>query len=72
MNKNKAVMGLNLGHLFDEADLIKNGLDHVAKLLLEKAIHPTVDQVFPFSKAAAAHERIEGRSNVGKVVLVPG
>jgi len=72
MDKNKAVMGLNLGHMFQEEDLIQNGLDHVAKLLEEKAISPTIDQVFPFSKAAEAHERIEGRSNVGKVVLVPG
>jgi NADPH:quinone reductase-like Zn-dependent oxidoreductase len=71
MDKNKAVMGLNLGHLFGEADRISHGLDQIAKLLAEGAITPTVDQVFPFSKAAEAHRRIEDRGNVGKVVLVP-
>jgi NADPH:quinone reductase-like Zn-dependent oxidoreductase len=71
MDKNKAVMGLNLGHLFTETDRIAHGLDQIGKLLAEGAIKPTVDRVFPFSQAAAAHERIESRSNVGKVVLVP-
>jgi NADPH:quinone reductase-like Zn-dependent oxidoreductase len=71
MDKNKAVMGLNLGHLFTETDRIAHGLDQIGKLLAEGAIKPTVDRVFPFSQAAAAHERIESRSNVGKVVLTP-
>jgi NADPH:quinone reductase-like Zn-dependent oxidoreductase len=31
-----------------------------------------IDGVFPFSRAAEAHRRIEGRMNIGKVVLVPG
>ena len=59
-----------LGHLCNTTTL-KVG-EAQGKLLEEKAISPTLDQVFPFSKAGAAHERIEGRSNVGKVVLVPG
>jgi NADPH:quinone reductase-like Zn-dependent oxidoreductase len=71
MDKNKAVMGLNLGHLFTEEDRIKHGLDQIARALADGSITPTIDRVFPFSKAAEAHERIEGRSNVGKVVLVP-
>ena len=71
MDKNKAVMGLNLGHLFGEADRISHGLDQIEKLLADRAISPTVDQVFPFSKAGDAHRRIEDRGNVGKVVLVP-
>jgi NADPH:quinone reductase-like Zn-dependent oxidoreductase len=71
MNENRAVMGLNLGHLFGEAETIKSGLDELERLCAEGAIRPTVDQVFPFSKAADAHRRIEGRANIGKVVLVP-
>lgn len=71
MDKNHAVMGLNLGHLFGEAEVIQSGLDTLVKLLDEGAIRPHVDQIFPFSKAAHAHGRIEGRANVGKVILVP-
>ncbi len=71
MDKNKAVMGLNLGHLFSEEDRIKHGLDQIAASLADGSLKPTVDQVFPFSRAAEAHRRIEERGNVGKVVLVP-
>jgi NADPH:quinone reductase-like Zn-dependent oxidoreductase len=72
MNDNRAVMGLNLGHLFEEQELIATGLDTIAELLAAGAIDPVIDEVFPFSRAADAHRRIEGRANVGKIVLVPG
>ncbi len=68
---NRAVMGLNMGQLFDEPGVIKSGLDELATLIEAGVIRPVIDQVFPFSQAAKAHERIERRENVGKVVLVP-
>jgi NADPH:quinone reductase-like Zn-dependent oxidoreductase len=71
MNDNRAVMGLNLGRLFDETELIEGGLDALRKLVDEGAVTPTVDSVFPFARAAEAHRRMESRQNVGKVVLVP-
>jgi NADPH:quinone reductase-like Zn-dependent oxidoreductase len=72
MNDNRAVMGLNLGHLFDEHELVATGLDALATLVSSGAIDPVIDRVLPFSRAAEAHRRIEDRENVGKVVLVPG
>jgi NADPH:quinone reductase-like Zn-dependent oxidoreductase len=30
-----------------------------------------VDKSFPFQQAAEAHRYIEGRKNIGKVILVP-
>ena len=30
-----------------------------------------IDRVLPFSRAAEAHDRLEERRNVGKVILVP-
>ncbi|MGH7439881.1 MAG: synaptic vesicle VAT-1 family membrane protein [Polyangiaceae bacterium] len=71
MNDNRAVMGLNLGRLMGETDLIRRGLDDVSRLLGAGQIRPTVDDVFSFGHAARAHRRIEERRNVGKVVLVP-
>jgi NADPH:quinone reductase-like Zn-dependent oxidoreductase len=71
MNDNRAVMGLNLGNLFGESELIRTGLDRLSQLIEEGAIQPTVDAAVPFSRAAEAHQRIEDRKNVGKVVLVP-
>jgi NADPH:quinone reductase-like Zn-dependent oxidoreductase len=72
MNDNRAVMGLNLGRLFDEHGLIASGLDALAELVSSGAVDPVIDRVFPFSRAPEAHRRIEERKNVGKIVLVPG
>ncbi len=72
MGDNRAVMGLNLGHLFDDTDLVTVGLDALDGLISSGAIDPVIDRVFPFSQAADAHRRIENRENVGKIVLVPG
>jgi NADPH:quinone reductase-like Zn-dependent oxidoreductase len=72
MNDNRAVMGLNLGHLIDDHDLIASGLDALAELVASGAVDPVVDRVLPFSRAAEAHRRIEDRENVGKIILVPG
>jgi NADPH:quinone reductase-like Zn-dependent oxidoreductase len=71
MDNNRGVLGLNMGHLFDETELIRDGLDELQRLLEAGEIHPLVDRVYPFSRAGEAHLRIEGRANVGKVVLVP-
>jgi NADPH:quinone reductase-like Zn-dependent oxidoreductase len=71
MGDNKALMGLNLGHLFGEGARVSHGLDHLAKLIDQGVIKPVVDSVIPFAKAADAHRRIESRQNQGKVILVP-
>lgn len=71
MEQNKAVMGVNMGRLFDQPALIARGLDTLARMAEQGTIHPLVDSVFPFSKAGDAHLRLESRRNVGKVVLVP-
>jgi NADPH:quinone reductase-like Zn-dependent oxidoreductase len=34
-------------------------------------LRPVVDRAFPLQEAAAAHRYIEGRHNIGKVVLTP-
>jgi synaptic vesicle membrane protein VAT-1 len=71
MSDNRAVMGLNLGRLFDEGAIVENGLDTLRRLIDEGVATPDVDRVFPFSRAADAHRFIESRRNFGKVVLVP-
>jgi NADPH:quinone reductase-like Zn-dependent oxidoreductase len=71
MDHNRAVMGLNMGKLFEEPEVVHTGLDALAALVDAGTVRPILDRVFPFSQAAAAHERIENRENVGKVILVP-
>lgn len=70
MMSNKAVLGVNMLHLADNApDLVAAELREVVDLVAAKKLAPVVDLVVPFAKAADAHRRLEGRGNVGKVVL---
>lgn len=70
MMSNKAVLGVNMLHLADNApDLVAAELREVVDLVAAKRLAPVVDLVVPFARAADAHRRLEGRGNVGKVVL---
>jgi NADPH:quinone reductase-like Zn-dependent oxidoreductase len=40
-------------------------------LLHSGAIHPRIGATFPLAEASKAHELIESRNNVGKIVLIP-
>ena len=71
MDRNHTVSGVNLGHLWDRADMLREELDEVLALWRSGAVQPRVDGGYPFARAAQAHERIARRRNVGKVVLVP-
>jgi synaptic vesicle membrane protein VAT-1 len=71
MNQNRAVAGVNLGHLWDKVDMLTAEMDSLLTLYREGKIKPTIDKVFKFSEVAEAHRRMHARKNVGKVVLVP-
>jgi NADPH:quinone reductase-like Zn-dependent oxidoreductase len=70
MNRNRGVLGLNLGHLWDErdrlAEVMRSVLDHVAA----GELRPVVAKTFPLERAADAHRFVQARGNIGKVVLV--
>ena len=71
MDHNRTVSGVNLGHLWDRADLLREELAALVGLWHAGAIKPRIDGVYPFTEAAAAHRRLTERRNVGKVVLIP-
>jgi NADPH:quinone reductase-like Zn-dependent oxidoreductase len=71
MNANKGVAGVNIGHLWGEAEMLMEEVRQLVALYRDGKIRPRVDEVFPFERAADAHRRIEGRRNVGKVLLRP-
>jgi len=71
MNRNRTISGVNLGHLWDRADLLHEELTALLELWGTGAVRPRVDGVYPFAEAAAAHRRIGERRNIGKIVLVP-
>ena len=74
MNKNVGVFGLNLAHLFEERELLRDGLAELVGRAGRGEISPTIATTFPLTAAGAcdAHSFLHDRKNVGKVVLVRG
>ena len=71
MNRNRAVFGVNVGHLWHEPEKTRVWAQRLLAGVAEGWARPHVDQVFPFSRAGDAHAYIEARRNIGKVVLTP-
>ena len=71
MNGNKGVMGVNMGHMWGEADRVRGWLDRLMDLWREGILRPMVHATVPFDQAADAHRLLHERKNLGKVLLVP-
>jgi NADPH:quinone reductase-like Zn-dependent oxidoreductase len=72
MNRNRAVFGLNLGHLWEERGLLADAMTTLIADAAAGRLRPVVARTFPLDRAADAHRFIQSRSNIGKVVLVSG
>lgn len=71
MNTNRGVFGVNLGHLWDEVEMLKKSMGEMLDLVREGHLAPVVDKTFPFDRAGDAHAYIQDRRNFGKVLLTP-
>ncbi len=71
MNDNRAVGGVNMGHLWGEGPLLRRQMVTLLELYEAGRLAPQVCETVPFSRAADAHRILEERRNLGKVVLIP-
>lgn len=71
LGDNRAVAGVNMGHLWDEREMIREEIEAVIALYREGRIEPHVHRTFPFSRAAGAFAELEHGRNLGKVLLIP-
>jgi NADPH:quinone reductase-like Zn-dependent oxidoreductase len=71
INDNKALIGVNLGHLWDEKEMLLGWFRRLLGWYGEGTLRPTVGATFGLHEAAKAHHYIQDRKNVGKVVLLP-
>jgi NADPH:quinone reductase-like Zn-dependent oxidoreductase len=71
MNDNRGVFGINVGRLWDRAELLGRMLADIVGLAAAGTFDPVVDRTFAFDRAGEAHAYIQSRSNFGKVLLVP-
>lgn len=70
IGNNKGAFGVNMGHLWHESEKANQWMNEILKGIEEGWIKPHVDSTFPLENAAEAHQYIEERKNIGKVVLV--
>ena len=71
LDENKGVAGVNIGHLWDEIEMLRAEIDALMDLYRAEKIAPHVHEVFPFERAADAFGEIEHGRNVGKVLMSP-
>ncbi len=71
MNENKGVMGVNMGHMWHEAERVSGWMSELIALWSAGVLRPVVHATVPFSQAAAAHRLLHDRQNFGKVLLTP-
>jgi NADPH:quinone reductase-like Zn-dependent oxidoreductase len=69
MNDNKAVMGLNILHWWDQRGTLEELTQPLLGLFEQGAISPVVAEAFPLERAPDAHRFIQERKNIGKVVF---
>jgi NADPH:quinone reductase-like Zn-dependent oxidoreductase len=70
MNQNRAVLGLNLGHLWGQTRQLHGAMELLLQEMIAGRLRPVIAKTFPLARAADAHRYMQSRSNVGKVVLV--
>ncbi len=71
MSASKAVIGLNMLALWDDAGTLEPWITPLRELIADGTVQPVVAEAFPFDQAGDAHRMLAERRNVGKVVLVP-
>jgi len=71
MTSNKGVIGIHLGRMTQEKELLRSHMTQLVRWWAEGRIAPVVGASFPMALAAQAHEYIQDRKNIGKVVLTP-
>ena len=71
MSDNKAVIGVNLARMWDQAEMMQPWMKQIVAWYDEALFRPKIDRTFLFGEVAEAHHYLQDRQNVGKVLLQP-
>jgi NADPH2:quinone reductase len=72
VGRNLGLQGFYLGRLMrHNPELVREATGELLELWSSGAVKPLIGATFPLERAGEAHELIESRGHVGKVVLVP-
>lgn len=69
MNDNRATFGVNMGRLWHETDKLNSWINELIEGIDEGWVRPHVDKVFPHDQVGEAHDYMEQRKNIGKVLI---
>jgi len=69
MEKNAAVIGVNLGRVRSRGSLLRKELEDIFRLYADGKIKPVISKTFLLEQAADAHQYVQDRKNIGKVIL---
>ena len=70
IRRSYGVLGFHLGWLLTNSrEILTPIIEDLQKIMVEHDIHPMIDTVYPLELASNAHQRIESRRNIGKVIL---
>ncbi len=68
--QSKSVITVNMLRIADFKPVVfKDILTNVVRMANEGIIQPQVSKIFPYTEIAAAHEYLESRKSIGKVVV---
>ena len=70
LNDNKAVIGVNLGHLWEHTALLRQVIDALLHLYQHDQLAPVIAETFSLTQAVQAHRYLQERRNIGKVLLL--
>ena len=71
ISRNQSIAGLNIGHLWSDFDRFRAAGEYLLEDWKRGVIAPVIHARVPFDEAARAHEILQERTNLGKVLLVP-
>lgn len=70
--QNRSVLGYHIEEaLARNPDRVLSAAPDVVEAVSDGAVEPVVDATFPLEAAPQAHQRLQGRESVGKLVLLP-
>jgi NADPH:quinone reductase-like Zn-dependent oxidoreductase len=69
---NKSVLAFNLSYLFDEHDILAEGMGRLLGWVAEGKLTPPPHETMPLDRVADAHAALESGRTVGKLVLLTG
>ncbi|MHB1845705.1 MAG: synaptic vesicle VAT-1 family membrane protein [Deltaproteobacteria bacterium] len=69
MADNRNVGGVNMGALWDQAEVVRPQMEALVGMWREGKVRPIVDRSFPAEAAAEAHRYLQAGKSFGKIVL---